>query len=424
VKAGYKQTEVGVIPEDWIVKSVDEIADVKGGRRLPLGKSLSDTVTAHPYIRLIDMRFGKVKVEDIKYVPDDVFPLIKNYCISSRDIFISVVGATLGTIGKIPPELDGANLTENADRITKICCDQDFLLFNLLAERIQNRIESEKTVGAQPKLALTRIEKFRIALPPNPGEQRAIAIALSDADAHISSLEQVIAKKRDLKQAAMQELLIGKRRLPEYTEKWEVYTFGEIFTFLNTANYPWSDLSETGDVKYIHYGDVHKNPPPTFDSKKNELPFIKKEKVKDIPRVLDGDLVMVDAAEDYVGTGKSFEVINVSGQEIVAGLHTLLMRGDNNLIADGFKGYLQCIPEVKSALIKIATGISVYGISQNNVKKIEVTLPKVKEQTAIATVLSNMDAELTALEQQRDKTKAIKQGMMQELLTGRIRLMS
>jgi len=128
LKAGYKRTAIGVIPSDWEVKAVKEIADVKGGKRLPLGKSLSDRVTRHPYIRVADMFFGGIYLENIKYVPSDVFPFIKNYCISSKDIFISVTGATLGTVGKVPQELDGANLTENADKLTNICCIRDFLL--------------------------------------------------------------------------------------------------------------------------------------------------------------------------------------------------------------------------------------------------------------------------------------------------------
>jgi type I restriction enzyme S subunit len=93
------------------------------------------------------------------------------------------------------------------------------------------------------------------------------------------------------------------------------------------------------------------------------------------------------------------------------------------LLADGFKGYLQFIPTAKAALVRLATGISVFGVSKNSVRSIEVRLPKPEEQTAIAAVLSHMDAELAALEQRRDKTRALKNGMMQELLAGRIRLL-
>jgi type I restriction enzyme S subunit len=109
--------------------------------------------------------------------------------------------------------MDGANLTENADKIANIECDRDFLLYNLMSDRIQNIIESERTVGAQPKLALGKIESFRISLPPSIVEQTAIATVLSDMDAEITALEARRDKSRALKQGMMQELLTGRIRL-------------------------------------------------------------------------------------------------------------------------------------------------------------------------------------------------------------------
>jgi len=156
IKKGYKQTDVGIIPEDWDVNLIEEISEVKSGKRLPLGKTLVETATSHPYIRVADMFWGGVAVEDLKFVPVEVFPSIKNYRIYKEDIFISVAG-TLGLVGKIPEELDGANLTENANKLTNIKCNRDFLLYLLMSPLIQNAIESARTLGAQPKLALIDI---------------------------------------------------------------------------------------------------------------------------------------------------------------------------------------------------------------------------------------------------------------------------
>ena len=140
--AGYKVTELGVLPEDWEVVTIGRIADVKGGKRLPLGKSLVSTPTPHPYVRIVDVYPGGVALSDIKYVPVDVFPTIRNYRIYSSDLFITVAG-TLGIVGKISEELNGANLTENADRLTNIKCDLDYLLFVMLSPIVQSAIESE-----------------------------------------------------------------------------------------------------------------------------------------------------------------------------------------------------------------------------------------------------------------------------------------
>jgi type I restriction enzyme, S subunit len=209
---GYKQTDVGVIPEDWDCKTIDKVGFVTSGKRLPLGSSLTERQTPHPYIRVTDMRPGTVSLSDIKFVPEEIFPVIKRYRISRDDIFISVAG-TLGIVGKVPKELDGANLTENADRITNIICSQEYLLHVLMSPLIQSTIESLQTVGAQPKLALTRIRKFAIPLPPTKAEQEAIAEVLSDMDAEISALEAKLAKTRQLKQGMMHNLLTGKIRL-------------------------------------------------------------------------------------------------------------------------------------------------------------------------------------------------------------------
>jgi type I restriction enzyme, S subunit len=297
--------------------------------------------------------------------------------------------------------------------------DNHFLYYWLQAEKSEfERIANGNTIKT---IGLPHFKALQIPLPP-PSEQRAIATALSDLDALICSLDQLIAKNRDLKRAAMQLLLTGKQRLPGFQGEWEVWTFGELFRFLNTANNPRADLSPFGDFGYIHYGDIHMASPSFLDCADADLPLIDEAKVASIPRVEDGDLVMADASEDYSGIGKCVEVRNVSGRRIVAGLHTFLLRSNKELLADGFKGYLQFIPSVKTSLVKLATGISVYGISKSNVNSLEVLLPPVEEQRAITAVLSDMDAEIAALEQRRDKTRAIKQGMMQELLTGRTRL--
>ncbi|HOI83711.1 MAG TPA: restriction endonuclease subunit S, partial [Campylobacterales bacterium] len=208
VPTGYKQTEVGVIPEEWEVQELEKISEVKSGKRLPLGKFLIDKQTSHPYIRVTDMFYGGVKVENIMFVPDDVYPAIKNYRIFKDEIFISVAG-TLGIVGKIPDILDGANLTENANKLANILCNRDYLLYFMMSSSIQGRIEAERTLGAQPKLALTRIRKFQIILPTSH-EQEAIAEVLSDADALIEATERLIAKKRLIKQGAMQHLITPK----------------------------------------------------------------------------------------------------------------------------------------------------------------------------------------------------------------------
>lgn len=386
-----------------------------------MGYFVSDSVTPHPYIRVTDMRPGGLATDDIKYVPIQAYPAISRYRIFKEDIFISVAGS-LGIVGKIPEQLDGANLTENADRISGITCNRDYLLYVLLSPLVQNVIESERTVGAQPKLALTRIRGFSIPLPPSDVEQRAIATALSDVDALITGLEKLIAKKRNIKQAAMQQLLSGQTRLPGFSGKWEVKRLGDHFVVLKNGVNSRAELLGQGTVRYLHYGDIHGSQSATLIPIKASMPFLPSEKASRLDRLMDGDLVFSDASEDLDGVGKSVEISQASGLEVVSGMHTIAVRFDKKVLADGFKAYLQFIPTFRDHLKRLAAGTKVYATNRAHIASAELLLPGTDEQRAIAKVLSDMDSELEALESRLTKTRAIKQGMMQELLTGRTRL--
>jgi type I restriction enzyme S subunit len=264
------------------------------------------------------------------------------------------------------------------------------------------------------------IREYPIVIPPRH-EQEAIEGALTDADSLIKSLEQLIVKKRQIRQGAMQELLTGEKRLPGFREEWETRRFDELFTVLRNASNSRSELTKDGEVAYVHYGDIHTHP-SAFLNPLTKQTYISRQKVRTIPRLTDGDLLMADASEDTVAIGRAVEIVDLKGREAVAGLHTMLLRGDKDALVDGFKGYLQFLPSVRTALVRLATGVSVYGITKSGVKAIEITIPKPEEQTAIATILSDIDAEISALETKLAKARQIKQGMMQELLTGRTRL--
>ena len=207
----FKDSPLGEIPVGWEVVKIEEIADVKGGKRLPKGQSLSEQRTSHPYIRVADMFMGGVSLDKILFVPEDIFPIIKNYTILKDDLFISVAG-TLGVVGEIPSELDGANLTENANKLTNIQINKSFLLQILLSPIIQNVIDREKTNNAQPKLALTRIRTFQIPKPPIQ-EQQKIADILTSVDDKIEVLSEKKTTYQELKKGLMQQLLTGKVRV-------------------------------------------------------------------------------------------------------------------------------------------------------------------------------------------------------------------
>ena len=205
-------------------------------------------------------------------------------------------------------------------------------------------------------------------------------------------------------------------------EDWEVKSINDSFRFLNNATYSRAELDSEGIVGYIHYGDIHTKYNEFIDFDHNTLPKVSDSKALRYKLVQDGDIIMADASEDYVGLCKSIEVKNIRNNKAIAGLHTILMRGKANLYENGFKAYLFLVPDVRKQLIGLATGMKVYGVSKSNLPQVLLPLPTSNEQTAIATVLSDTDALITALDKKIVKKQQIKQGVMQQLLTGKKRL--
>lgn len=262
---------------------------------------------------------------------------------------------------------------------------------------------------------------LQILLPPL-AEQKNIASTLNEQDKFISSLDQLIAKKRDIQQATMQQLLTGQRRLPGFSGVWAVKRLGDHLSFLRNGTNSRAELSTEGDVHYLHYGDIHGSQHLLLNPAKTSMPCLPRDKAKRLDRLNNGDLVFADASEDLDGVGKSVEVQLPEDMELVAGLHTIAVRFDKKVMTDGFKAYLQFIPTFRSHLRQLAAGTKVYATNRAHIASAELKIPGIEEQAAIATILSDMDAELAALEVRREKARQLKQAMMQELLTGRIRL--
>ena len=161
------------IPENWRWCRLGTIAAVLGGKRIPAGRKLTECNTGHVYIRVSDMTDGGVSTDRLLYVPEDIYPSISKYIINKADVFITVAG-TIGRVGKIPDELDGANLTENADRLVLAGVNQDWLIKVLQSGMIQEQIAEATTQVGQPKLAIARIERFLIPLPPLAEQYRIV----------------------------------------------------------------------------------------------------------------------------------------------------------------------------------------------------------------------------------------------------------
>ena len=271
----------------------------------------------------------------------------------------------------------------------------------------------------------SRFERLPLAWPKTKAEQEAIAEALNDADALIESLEQLVAKKRRIKQGAMQELLTGKRRLPGFSGEWEVATLSELFDFSGGLSASREQLSATGHC-YLHYGDIHTSKKTFVDAtaEYDELPKLNVplKKVSASSLLEDGDVVFVDASEDDEGTSKHVVIDNPGGIPFISGLHTIVAKAKNDALDQRYLRYCFQTTAIRAQFRFFAVGTKVSGISKANIAKVTMPVPSMREHSAVASALVDMDAELDELETKLAKARQIKQGMMQNLHTGRIRL--
>ena len=204
------------IPESWEWVRLKNLASVLGGKRIPAGRKLTTANTGHIYIRVSDMKNGSVLTDGLLYVPNDIFPSISRYIINKEDLYITVAG-TIGAVGKIPQELDGANLTENADRLVFSFIDQDWFMQCLSSGLVQNQIADATTKVGQPKLAIKRIEELLIALPPYD-EQKRIVDKIRELDPKIKmygTKEDAVASLNNefpnkLRKSVLQQAVMGK----------------------------------------------------------------------------------------------------------------------------------------------------------------------------------------------------------------------
>jgi type I restriction enzyme, S subunit len=203
----------------------------------------------------------------------------------------------------------------------------------------------------------------------------------------------------------------------EIPSEWKVETFDDMFEFIISGTNARSDLNDSGEIMYIHYGDIHTKWNLQLDCDLDTIPRIDKEKVSRLQLLKEGDLIIADASEDVEGSGTSISLKNVKNKKIVAGLHTLALRRKNKNITFDFMKYLTSISFVKIQIISWVTGAKVFGLSKTNSKKIKVPLPSCTEQQKITSILSNVDDLIESTEKVIEKCKIVKKGLLQKLLT-------
>lgn len=406
VRPGYKLTAVGLVPHEWTVESFLTLCT-----KIQDGTHFSPKLGGNDYLYVTskNIRFGYLDLSTADRIDAFQHELIYRRCDTKRgDLLLTKDGANTGNaaIHSIDDEISLLSSVAFL-RFNSKYHIADFFLQQILSEFGQKQIKEAMSGNAITRLTLEKIKKLFFAAPPVK-EQVAISAVLSDMDALISGIDLLIAKKRDIKQAAMQQLLTGQQRLPGFSGEWEVKRLGEVFS-ISTGQSKSAYIATYGNYWIVDMGSI---------STDGKLIVSKATDFKgDFLNA--GDLVM--PKDDIGGGGIIGRVgyIDVDNNYVLSD-HVYRLKanyGNPLFLSYAINGY-----RINSSLRAKVIGSAQLGLSRKSVEQQEISLPSLEEQTTIATILSDMDSELAALETRRDKARQLKQGMMQELLTGRIRL--
>ena len=413
VKPGYKQTEVGVIPGEWVVKTFTEMFNFSGGYSASRDQLSSE---GHCYLHYGDIHGATKTTVDVRADFQDIpklnIPLnrvaSKSLLNDGDVVFVDASEDDEGTSKHIvvvnkdkQPFISGLHTIVAKSTTDELAHEYRRYCFQTAAIRHQFLFYA---VGTKVSgISKTNIAKLKMPVPKVP-EQRAIATALSDVDGLLGGLDRLIAKKRDLKQAAMQQLLTGQTRLPGFHGEWEVKRLGEICEIAMGRTPPRLNQAFWGHgYKWLSIADLQTK---VVSNSKEEITELAASTMTIIPK---GTLLM----SFKLSLGRlCFTGCDLFTNEAICSFNKLQANAE----------FLYYVLGRTDFSLYGKQAVKGYTLNSESLRIIEVTMPPLPEQTAIAEVLTEMDAELATLTQQREKTRALKQAMMQELLTGRTRL--
>jgi len=409
----FKQSNVGIIPTVWDVSSIGDQCQIfgrigfRGYTKNDIVKENQGAITLSPS-NIINGELNLEKVTFLSWFKYEESPEIKIY---KGDILLVKTGSTYGKTTFIKDLNKKATLNPQIVVLKNIRCCNQWLGYVMKFNIIQNQIKATIVGGAIPTLSQEQVSNFQIPLPPLP-EQEAIAEVLSDTDALITALEKRIAKKRLIKQGTMQTLLTPPARRGG-KDDWEVKKIKDIVSTPVTDGPHLTPKFQTTGIPFLSVNNLVDNKVDLSD-----LRYISKEDDKIFSmkcKPQKGDLLFGKAAS----VGKIAIVEEDIDFNIWSPIALIRLNKEND------PKFVYYFFQTNKVLVQISyfTNASSQGnVGMGDIEKIELALPTITEQTRIATILSDMDNEIDALEKKLSKTKELKQGLMQQLLTGKIRL--
>ena len=410
-----RQAEVGIIPADWRLSNLSEISAfiTKGSTPTTYGfKWVSSGVL---FLRSECVAEAGLDLSQSMFISEAAHASLQRSAVRVGDLLVTITGYVGRVVIFRGP--DHANINQHIARVrinSSLVCSR-FVYHYLSLPQVRSRFNTITTGQAYPQISLKQVRGTEIPLPPTRAEQEAIAEPLSDADALIESLEQLLAKKRQLKQGAMLKLLGGKKRLPGFRGRWGVKRLEEL-TVIRSGGTPSTRRAQFWD------GGIPWCTP-------TDITALKGQKY----------LLATERTISRLGLESSSAEIIPSGSVVMTSRATIGECAINRIPVATNQGFKNLVPREsvdvellyyllltqKQGFVRLCGGSTFLEIGKAQLAAFEVRIPLAKdEQTAIATILSDMDAEIAALEARHDKTRDLKQAMMQELLTGKTRLVS
>ena len=417
-----KQTEIGLIPDDWEVKKLSDVSEIKA----PMVNPMTRKYDFLPHIGNENIEKYTGKLLPYNLVGEDHL-ISGKYYFKSTDVLYGKINPQFSKVAF--PEFEGLCSADMYPLSVKEGMIPLFLKYSLLTKSFYDYTVSSSTRSGMPKVNRNEIAGYLFAFPPLPEQQR-IAKALSDMDALISTTEKLIQKKKNIKQGTMQNLLTGKKRLPGFgpqtksptykqtelgpiPEDWEVKTFGDyVYIVRGGSPRPIQNYLTTnsGGINWIKIGDVKPEDKYIVSTEEKIIPE-GKSRSREVHK---GDFILSNS----MSFGRPY-ILQIDG--CIHDGWLAIQNYQENFDSD-FLYYLLGSDEIFKQYIEMAAGSSVQNLNKEKVAKLLVPIFDKKEQTAIASVLSSMDKEIETLNTKLEKYRNLKTAMMQQLLTGKIRL--
>ena len=412
-----KEEQPYKIPSNWCWVRLGNITQIKGGKRIPKGTSLLKENTGYKYIRVTDMKNGTVLNDDIHYISKDIYNKISNYTISKNDIYITCAG-TIGRVGIIPVEFDGANLTENADKIIIKHINKNLLVKVLSSYIVQKQIQEVITTGCQPKLAIKKIEQLKIPLPPINEQQRIVNIIESlftKLDRAKELIENTLAQFEQNKMAILHKAFTG-----ELTAKWRKENNIDLSSWekikLGKVLLPMQTKKPTG--QFFRYIDID-----AIDNKRQIVKAPKLILTEKAPsrasRGVETGNILFSMVRPYL---KNIAQIDSDLSDCIASTGFYVCRCKPELNSR-FLYYLFIFDKTIDYLMQFMKGDNSPSIRKDDLLNMKIDLPTIEEQQEIVNILDNLLAKynkIKNLEQQLEKIELLKKAILAKAFRGEL----